>query len=1497
LQDQLLALTRTAAAEATVSAWLRVARWQLWTRNPRVAQECAQQALTLEPRSLLAHEFMVKLANADGQPQRAIHHLQELTEIDPAQASSYRRRIAQIEAQGNRNEEALRIFRELAAADPGNLDALNDVALAEQRAERWADALITCRQIFARSPASRKKDAAAQLLRVYDRLHMPQEAAALLLEQIDAESDEKDRATLFHDLLAHCTKNQLLPWLRGQFETREKMRIDDYFTGIALGRVLKALGEKEAAFELLASVCFAAPDPAEALPELVHEAEELRKFDAAARLQERLIKIVPSPRIEAFTKLAQLQERNFHIEDASRTWEKITAIFPRHTDALLRAVEFELQWGSSARARTLLRKISALEPGNVRALAALAELELEAGATADAETHLEEILRYAPTQSRGPVHFPAWRPEDAGRLQTSYLETVRLRRGQPSADAMRALRSFWVDDQPHLKSDIDVRLEAVQHLARLVQSRDDKSATARWVTRWRAGENPPSEILAAFYHAGAYDALFEELEKLMARDDGEAQAKQAFLWLALQTQQFQRLSTWLRARQRTAADRDFLLVALGQYLQSQNGAIDPEAIEQLFPRSFRLRLWQAAQMFAQRGRFREAAQLGQRVFDALSTQRAAYGIDLANWHLYLGDVGAARRVLRASLEQPGESFSNPVYAALRQYWMLLPATERGGFAEAFLAHIREDESPLHEAICGAALHGLAGDRAAAERDLGRLLDLGAMSNLSEDESGNSAARAWDFILQAGAQLESWRVDDLAAFIWEAALKDPALVRLQSQAQGEQVQTRALDVRTRLTALKIAHAAPHARDALVADYRRHLPQDDLIPLAEALETRGAFARGIEVSEEIWNREPSNPHALRNLISACRTGGDNETLERVLRRCIESGIYRANDAAHRDLAMQLADVLEARGAAVEARDVLVAVSAQGGNDSKLFVRLAKLQEATGQQIAAERSYRKIIGFEPGNASARIALASLAEAQGDLPAAIALLEQTINADVELKLAELYIRAGRRDDALTVVERAVPGNHVGVTLAAANALVAKDALREATILLRNGIHRSKEPRTSYPMQARLIELLPPTTERSMTLREWRRLRQMAEDDRHLLAEYFDLLLAQSSRLHCEKEALREFNEAAQQGDGLLSAAATLVEWHLRHGATRAAETLARRVLQRRDVSEQAAQRIARVAEMHKQPALLAEARATLARINPLDYARMLAWANALHAQDRIGDARAVLEELGWRAGLNEEIPGRIAETFMQWNDNENAGAAFTEVTTTDRTARDFRAHIAFARFLAAEGDRDNAWRMMRKAFANSANRELDELVQFLATENRLAQFETDLASFELDPSRVMLARRALLRHFEKAEDLSPALLLIENHPELADSASLEPLRALASKSKQFEPCAKVLERFGTQLSFAQASAERQLALLLGDWAESELEAFQTESALAHLQRSAELAPDCFLVARRLAELRSQRGDTAAAAETLEKFLRAAQIPEERESARQLLARLRPAG
>ena len=36
----------------------------------------------------------------------------------------------------------------------------------------------------------------------------------------------------------------MLDWLRGQFEQRRRLRADDYFTEMALGRILKVTGNK-----------------------------------------------------------------------------------------------------------------------------------------------------------------------------------------------------------------------------------------------------------------------------------------------------------------------------------------------------------------------------------------------------------------------------------------------------------------------------------------------------------------------------------------------------------------------------------------------------------------------------------------------------------------------------------------------------------------------------------------------------------------------------------------------------------------------------------------------------------------------------------------------------------------------------------------------------------------------------------------------------------------------------------------------------------------------------------------------------------------------------------------------------------------------------------------------------------------------------------------------------------------------------------------------------
>ncbi|MES2573259.1 MAG: tetratricopeptide repeat protein, partial [Verrucomicrobiota bacterium] len=128
VEDYLLALTRAATAVPSVEAWLRVARWQMWNRSARLAQECAERALLLDPDSIEAHEFMIKLAGNDSQTPLALRHLAELMRIHPAGRLEYERRIALLHLQSGAVEEALDALSRIVAANPGSMEALIDLA-------------------------------------------------------------------------------------------------------------------------------------------------------------------------------------------------------------------------------------------------------------------------------------------------------------------------------------------------------------------------------------------------------------------------------------------------------------------------------------------------------------------------------------------------------------------------------------------------------------------------------------------------------------------------------------------------------------------------------------------------------------------------------------------------------------------------------------------------------------------------------------------------------------------------------------------------------------------------------------------------------------------------------------------------------------------------------------------------------------------------------------------------------------------------------------------------------------------------------------------------------------------------------------------------------------------------------------------------------------------------------------------------------------------------
>ncbi len=1486
-------LERVAGEKRTEQAWLRVARWRIWSREGRAAQQALDRALALNPKSIPAYELQVKLSSMDAPTPAAVFHLMKLAEIDPANRANYQRRAGQLELQAGRVTEALALFDQILKDSPGNLDALTDLALTQQRADRWTDALETWRQIYALSPPSKKKDAFAPLLRVLDRLEMHPQSAELQLKAIDSEPGEREQFQLFGDLLVHCSQHGLLDWLRAQFEQRRKLRADDYFTEMALGRILKTAGNKAAAFEVLADASYAAPNQAEALPELIREAEELRKLDAAIKLQGQLLRIVPQTGPDGLEKLAKLQEKNFDLEEAVKTWDRLVAKFPRDTAMLSHAVDFQIRWGTPQRAAELLRKVRALDPGNLKSLAILADLDLEAGKPAEAEECLEQILKQSPPEAPGEaIHFPALKPEDAGRLQTAYLTTVRQRKGRASSEAMRALRSFWVEEAADQKGDRELRLNAIRQLGQLVRERDDPAALKAWIERWRKS-NAPGESLWALYYAGAGEALLNRLESLMQRAPRDAKVPQAYIWLALQTGQFSRLGAWLQDRRRSASERDYLLIALGQYLVVNEGRVDSALLDKLFLTGFSLRLWQTAALFASRNHFREATRLGQRVFDSATTQRASFGRELSHWYLLLGEVEKARAILKSAIATGAEAFDSDVYGALREYYLLLPETERAEFAGSYVDAIDSGKEPLHRAIAGTVLCGLAGDEAAAKKHLDELLELRPLASLPSDEPGTASVRRWRLLLTAGAQLEVWHLDSLAAYLWQRALADGALIQLQ----GDQTQDVARDIRQRFFALQTARASSAGEAQQWIDaFARVSPRDGLIPLGEALESLGASGRAIEVYRQLWERDTSNPQSLRSLLSACRTGNDNESAEAALWRCAGEGVSRANDAMHREYMLQLADLLERKGDFDRARTVLGETVESAPADTRLLLRLAQLHERAKHPDLAEAVYRRLLTVEPGNAAARVALATLLEAQGRPEAAIALLLKGGAAEIDARLAQLQLKAGQVEDALTTIERIAPPQHVTPTLSIASALAERGDRRLARSVAQAALARTLDPGMSFPLLCKAVELLLPEDGLPAARLELRRLRQVASEQPGLLGSYLDFAQTQAERLGLEKEFHAELNTLWAEGSGPIAAGAVLLASELKSGTPKEAEETLGQLLARDDAGEVWLYRVAGVLESASQQGWAVRVREKLARSNPTSEQLALDWARALHRLGRTAEARAVIEKLAIRGAINDEISGKVAQACVEFGDHGRARKLFEQALRNDPYVRNYSVHLDFARLQIADKNLAGARRTLRAAYSNPACRDFAPLIEWLAAADRLDKAETELAELGFSASRLADARRALFVYFEDNKKLAAAIALIQEHPETLTAAIATALRKLAKSEQRFEEVASI---FDATLKQTPAGAElgAELARLLGDWAASEVAAGKIDPALGHLRRAHELHPEIFEIARDLAVLQSQNAAAKAAIETLESYLAAALNPAEAAKAQEMLAKLKAGG
>ncbi|MEZ0254913.1 MAG: tetratricopeptide repeat protein [Chthoniobacter sp.] len=1497
--DQYMAgLEKTAREKNTEVAWLRFARWKLWNRDTKGATYGAQRALALNGDSIAAYEFLVKLQTSAGPSPGAIQNLGELSRIDPANRPAYSRRAAQLELQAGHIAEALAIFEQLAAENPGNVDALTDLALTQQRAEHWPDALATWRQVYGASPVSRRREALTSLLRVLERLDQPQASAEFQLKAIESETNDRERFALFNELLTHCNKNGLLPWLRSQFEKRRKLHADDYFTEVSLGRILKASGQFGAAFEVLADASYAAPNQAEALPDLIREAEELHKLDAAVRLQEQLLRVAPQETPDGWQKLAQLQEKNLSIEAAEQTWEHIVTKFPRDTAVLNRAVDFQLAWGSSDRAIVLLRKARALDPTNARTLSALATLDLEAGNTAEARDCLDQILKNTTPEKPGdPLKFPAMKPTEAGRLQTAYLATVNQRNGRPAPEAMRALRSFWVDEAAdknvgEARSDRDLRFNAIRQLAQIVAANGDATERAAWIDRWRKNGDSPSEALWGLFYVGDGASTLDRVQAMMSEQARDPKMAQAFIWLALQSHQYDRLSTWLKDKKRTPSERDYLFIALGQALDTSDEKAEPAMLDTLFAEGTHLRRWQAAMLFASRNRFREAIQLGQRVFESTTTQRAGVGLEVAQWHLMLGEADKARALLRSTISSSAESLDAPVCAALREYYLLLPEPDRAAFVETYLK--THGDQPLHAALAGALLHGLTGNDKAAQADLDRLVEMRALSGTQFDETSTSGGRQLRFVLDTGVQLDALKLSDLAAYFWEKALADEALVQLQ----GDQAANLARDIRQRLCVIRAAQAPPAELNPWLDMFARSSSSDGLAPLANALTGIGAHARAIAIFRQIWERDPGDTEAVRNILNACRTAGDNDTSELVLRATLGDGGARLPDGARREFLLQFADVLEHKGDLDGARKALGSAVDNTPGDTRLLLRLAELHDRAGRADLAILTYQRLLVMEPGNLAARLALSTLYDTQNRPGDALALFQSGTGPDVDARLAVLQCKNNQPEAALTTLDRILPPQHITPALSLAAAFIARDDRPHARAAVQGALARTTDPRLCFPLQCKLIELLTPEDGQVIARRELRRLRRFAAtgDNPGLLGSYLDFAGTQASRLKIHPDFMAEVRMLWAEGSGPIPAGVALLIAKLEEGDKDGVGATLKQLITREDVNDVWLQNAADALEKAGDREGLAQAQERIAQVNPLNEQNIINLARTLHQLGRADAARARLETLALRATLNEDSLGKVAQGFADIGEIKRAESLFAQAAKGDPYGRNWATLLQYARLQTAQGDFDGAKKNLRTAFSVPANTSYGDLVDWVVAAHRLDHADAELGDFGLSPARRAESLRTMFGYFEKAGQPANALALAEAHPGMLRPEFALRVRKLAGAAHDFERGAKLLEKVAAQAD-SPGEYSLELARLQGDWAQAEQTAGKPESALAHLRTARERHPELIDITFRMSALQQELGDRKGAIETLQSFLAVAKVPAEIEQAKAQLAKLRPGG
>ncbi len=889
LDRRLQALNDEAAASEQVKDKLRAARWLVWSGRSGFSLPLLREILREDPRNAEAQQLLLQeLPDLQEDMQGATDVLQgvvdNLRAAGDAVPVEFLRQLGQLQMARENTAQALELFREALRRDPRNVQRLVDLAVAQQRAGLWYEALDSWKKAYDLTGPGAQQAILRPYLAALERLQLNKRARDLLDNALQAAGSEDEKLAIADEMIAFEKRNEMLDALRRRIERKLTEQPNNTFLRQFIARVYQVQGQETEAAGVLQDVAALAENPAAILMRLASRAAESGETETAIDYLREAVKVEPSE--ATYRRLADLLEESYRYEEAWQAWEDLLALSSPGPQVLLDAAAFCRRVGYLEKARELLGRIVHLQPDSVNAHLDLARLEEWKGHLDTAINHYREVLRLTRQQShsggedgRGhypPLELPA--EQDVQHVLGRALETFQ---NVVSLDVREDLKLFWRQDRIWNDNNVATytpRFVAIRQLGRLMRRREitHPEEYRKWVARWiQSGSF--AERLWAYYYTREHRELWLHLLPLsQPGEDGSLSpySAQTFLWFNLDGGNADRLVDWIaesEGAQRRDRERHFL-TALGQYLPSQLWAGQDvfELTNLLTTGEFSHEaLRAAAVLYLQNGQFSASADLLKNARQtAPAHEQGSYAVRAAETYLMGGRRQEAAAMVDSILERPEHQTLENFAKAVRIAVLLQSPDTAGEVGDRLRRMDAASIPPTHRSLGLALLGGLENEPEQAAGHLQEFLQLqprrwDSFSTQPYQLSTSSAADSfayWNTITRAGFMFLSWNLPDLTRQLWSQALN-----KAHRQAQEDQETQERIQLMHRLlVALRIWENPQVADHPLLKAYVARENTSQVWELIDHLEDQQLLPQVISLTKSAREFLPEDPVALERKL---------------------------------------------------------------------------------------------------------------------------------------------------------------------------------------------------------------------------------------------------------------------------------------------------------------------------------------------------------------------------------------------------------------------------------------------------------------------------------------------------------------------------------------------------------------------------------------------------------------------------------------------------------